>query len=115
MFILQSQLQDNKKEPQKGSGVLQARIVLCVYHDGQKPSVAASVKGQKVHRIGAAAEHALPQSVCRMGFIRHFVGFLCPADKGLYIKFLIAFIISISPFNVSPLTSIKEAVFFAFQ
>ena len=58
---------------------------LRVYHDGQEPSVAASVKGQEVHRIGAAAEHALPQSVCRMGFIRHFVGFLGSADKGLNI------------------------------
>jgi len=69
VLIFQSHLQDNKKEPQKGSGVLQVCIVLCVYHDGQKPSVAASVKGQEVHRIGAAAEHALPQSVCRMGFM----------------------------------------------
>ena len=56
-----------------------------VYHDGQEPSVAASVKGQEVHRIGAAAEHALPQSVCRMGFIRHFIGFLGSADEGLNI------------------------------
>ena len=56
-----------------------------VYHDGQEPSVAASVKGQEVHRIGAAAEHALPQSVCRMGFIRHFIGFLGSAYKGLNI------------------------------
>ena len=56
-----------------------------VYHDGQEPSIAASVKGQEVHRIGAAAKHTLPQSVCRMGFIRHFVGFLRPADKGLNI------------------------------
>ena len=56
-----------------------------VYHDGQEPSVAASVEGQKVHRIGAAAEHALPQSVCRVGFIRHFIGFLGSADEGLNI------------------------------
>ena len=59
--------------------------VLCVYHDGQEPSVAAPVKGQEVQSIGAAAEHALSQSVCRMGFIRHLIGFLCPADKGLNI------------------------------
>ena len=56
--------------------------VLCVYHDGQKPSVAASVKGQEVHRIGAAAEHALPQPVRRVCFIRHLIGFLRPTDKG---------------------------------
>ena len=29
-----------------------------------------------------AAEHALPQSVCRMGFIRHFIGLFRSADKG---------------------------------
>ena len=56
-----------------------------VYHDGQEPTVAASVKGQKVHCIGRTAEHALPKSVCRMGFIRHFIGFFRPADKGLNI------------------------------
>jgi hypothetical protein len=46
-----------------------------VYHDGHKPTVAASVKGQEVQRVGAAAEHTLPEPVCRMGLIRHFVGF----------------------------------------
>jgi hypothetical protein len=38
---------------------------------------------------------------------------LSPQVIGLFIKFLIAFIIGFSPFNVSPLTSIKEPVFFA--
>ena len=56
-----------------------------VYHDGQEPSVAASVKGQEVHRIGRTAEHALSEPVRWMGFIRHFIGFLGSADKGLNI------------------------------
>ena len=49
----------------------------------QKAPVAGTVKGQEVHRVGCAAEHALPQSVRRVGFIRDFVDLLLTAQKRL--------------------------------
>ena len=49
----------------------------------QKAPVAGSVEGQEVHCVGCAAEHALPQPVCRMGFIRDFVDLLLAAQKRL--------------------------------
>ena len=58
---------------------------LRMYHDWYKTAVAGAVKGQKIQRIGSAAEHTLPQSVCRVGFIRHFISLLGSADEGLNI------------------------------
>ena len=47
MPILQSQLQDNKKEPQKGSGVLQVHILLNEISDGN------GIANVNQHRIKA--------------------------------------------------------------
>ena len=54
-----------------------------MYHDRHKTAVAGAVKGQKIQRIGSAAEHTLPFSVSRVGFVWHFIGFLLAAEKGL--------------------------------
>ena len=49
----------------------------------QKATIAGTVERQEVHCVGCTAEHALPQSVCRVGFIRNFIDFLLAAQKRL--------------------------------
>ena len=54
---------------------------LWMNHDQHKTAVAGAVKGQEVQRIGSAAEHTLPFSVSRVGFVWHFIGFLLATEK----------------------------------
>ena len=49
MLILQLHLQDNKKEPQKGSGVLQVRILLNEISDGNG---IANVNQNRIKALG---------------------------------------------------------------
>ena len=47
----------------------------------QKATIAGTVEGQEIHCVGCAAKHTLPQSICRVGFIRNFVDLLLAAQK----------------------------------
>ena len=38
-----------------------------------------AVTGKKVLPVGGSSKHALTEPVCRMGFIRHFIGFFLAA------------------------------------
>ena len=45
----------------------------------EKAPVAGAITGQKVLPVGRPSKYTLPQPVCRMCLIRHFVGFFLAA------------------------------------
>ena len=57
--------------------------------DGDKASVSCTVTGEKILSVGRTCKDTLPQTVCRVCFIRDFVGFFLLAEKAL--DFLDAF------------------------
>ena len=50
---------------------------------GNEPPVSRPVARQKILTVGRASEHTLPRSVGGVHLIRHLVGLLLPAQKGL--------------------------------
>ena len=54
-----------------------------IYHDRKETAVPGTVKGQEVQRIGCTAKHALPWTVCRVGFIWYLINLLLAAQKRL--------------------------------
>ena len=55
----------------------------CIHRDGDKAAVSRAVTGQEVLSIGRSCKDTLPQTICRVCFIRDFVGFFLLAEKAL--------------------------------
>ena len=55
----------------------------CIHRDGDKASVSCTVTGEKILSVGRTCKDTLPQTVCRVRFIRDFVGFFLLAEKAL--------------------------------
>ena len=53
-----------------------------VHHDGEEPSVARAVEGQKICAVGRTAKDALAGPVLGLGLIGGAVGLLLSTDKG---------------------------------